>query len=248
MDMMDNKYKVVLIITLVLIFIGAAFQVISILKEHKQGAEIYDNATVEYVSDQVTKAAVLAPPIEIDFKSLKALNADIKGWIWISDSKINYPLLQGKDNQNYLTVTYDGTYNKLGSIFMDYRCLSDFESPNTIMYGHNMLTDEMFGTLEKYADFEFYENHKFIYILMEEKVKKYEIFSAYITDAYGDTYTIVFVDAKAYGDYLTKMKNQSIFDTGVITGEEDEIITLSTCTSSGKKTERFVVQAKQVFE
>ena len=111
-----------------------------------------------------------------------------------------------------------------------------------------MWTDEMFGVLEKYSDLEFYNNHKFIYILQEDMVRKYEVFSAYFTDAYGDSYTIDFPNPKSFNDYLFKMKNQSLFETKVTVSKGDKIITLSTCKTRGGKTERFVVHAKQVFE
>src|SRR5665648_1026684 len=117
-----------------------------------------------------------------------------------------------------------------------------------VIYGHNMWTDEMFGILEKYSNLEFYKNHKYVYILEEDMVRKYEVFSAYFTDAYGDSYTIEFPNIKSFNDYLFKMKNQSLIDTGVTVTKDDKIITLSTCKTRGEKTERFVVHAKQIFE
>lgn len=246
--MISKRAKKIWIAILVAVFVFAGIQLTLTLLEYKQGGDIYKNAADEYVSEEITKAAVLVSPIEIDFKSLYSLNKDIVGWIWINDLKINYPLVRGSDNQFYLTHTYDGTYNSLGSIFMDFRNSTELDDPNTLIYGHNMLTDEMFGILEKYKDLEFYENHKYVYILQEDVVRKYEIFSAYITDAYGDSYTREFSDTNSFNDYLYKMKNQSLIDTGVLVKKDDKIITLSTCTSYGGKNERFVVHAKQVFE
>ena len=245
--MISKSGKKIGIAVLVAVFIFSGIQLVTTLLEYKQGEDIYKDASEEYVSEGVAEAAVLVSPIEIDFKALYPLNEDIVGWIWINDLKINYPLVRGSDNQYYLTHTYDGTYNRLGSIFMDFRVSLELDDPNTVIYGHNMLTDEMFGVLEKYADLEFYENHKYVYILEEEIVRKYEIFSAYITDAYGDSYTIEFPDTKSFNDYLYKMKKQSLVETGVAVSKEDKIITLSTCTSHGGKTERFVVHAKQIF-
>jgi len=247
-EMISGNAKKFWMVILAAIFIFAGIQLVTTLLEYKQGEDIYNNAAEEYAIGAVTEAAVLVSPIEIDFKALYALNEDIVGWIWINDLKINYPLVRGDDNQYYLTHTYDGTYNSLGSIFMDFRNSKELDDPNTLIYGHNMLTDEMFGILEKYADLEFYEKHKYVYVLQEDIVKKYEIFSAYVTDAYGDSYTREFSDTASFNDFLFKMKDQSLIETGVPITKEDKIITLSTCTSHGGKTERFVVQAKQVFE
>jgi len=246
--MISKRAKKVWITVLLAVFIFAGIQLVMTLLEYRQGEEIYKEAAKEYVSEVVTEAAVLVSPIEIDFKALNALNDDIVGWIWINDLKINYPLIRGSDNQKYLTQTYDGTYNKLGSIFMDFRNSRELDDPNTVIYGHNMWTDEMFGVLEKYSELEFYQNHKFIYILQEDMVRKYEVFSAYFTDAYGDSYTIEFLNTKSFNDYLFKMKNQSLVETNVAVSKEDKIITLSTCKTRGGKTDRFVVHAKQIFE
>ena len=250
--MISRRAKKIWIALLVAVFVFAGIQLTLTLLDYKQGADIYKGATDKYASEPIievaTEAAVLVSPIEIDFKSLYALNKDIVGWIWINDMKINYPLVRGSDNQYYLTHTYDATYNRLGSIFMDFRNSKEFDDPNTVIYGHNMWTDEMFGVLEKYSELEFYQNHKFIYILQEDMVRKYEVFSAYFTDAYGDSYTIEFLNSKSFNDYLFKMKNQSLIDTGVTVTKDDKIITLSTCKTRGEKTERFVVHAKQIFE
>ena len=131
---------------------------------------------------------------------------------------------------------------------MDFRNSRELDDPNTVIYGHNMWTDEMFGVLEKYSELEFYQNHKFIYILQEDMVRKYEVFSAYFTDAYGDSYTIDSPNSKSFNDYLFKIKNQSLVETNVTVSKEDKIITLSTCKTRGGKTDRFVVHAKQIFE
>jgi len=247
-EMISRRARKIWIAVLVAVFVFAGIQLTLTLLQYKQGADIYKGATDKYVSEVVTKAAVLVSPIEIDFKALNPLNKDIVGWIWINDLKINYPLVRGSNNQYYLTHTYDGTYNRLGSIFMDFRNSRELDDPNTVIYGHNMWTDEMFGVLEKYSELEFYQKHKFIYILQEDMVRKYEVFSAYFTDAYGDSYTIEFLNTKSFNDYLFKMKNQSLVETNVTVSKEDKIITLSTCKTRGGKTERFVVHAKQIFE
>lgn len=249
--MLSGVTKKLIIILLIGIFIFSGFEIVKLFAEYRQGEEKYNKAAEEFVDEEIIEKkepVKIEAPIKVDFANLTPLNQDIRGWIWINDSSINYPLVQGNDNQKYLNYMYDGSYNKLGSIFMDYRCTSNLSGNHTVIYGHNMLTDDMFGTLEKYKDYDYYSLHKYIYIIGDEFVKKYEIFSSYITDAYGETYRVKFDDENSYYEYLQKMKDQSIYDTGVIIEKEDKIITLSTCTSSNNKNERFVVQAKEIFK
>lgn len=66
------------------------------------------------------------PPLAVDFESLKAINPDVKGWLYIEALDISYPVVQGPDNDAYLHTTYEGTSNFAGSIFLDYQNQGDF--------------------------------------------------------------------------------------------------------------------------
>jgi len=184
-----------------------------------------------------------APSVTIDFDGLLAINEETTSWIWITDSPINYPVMQGPDNQKYLTRSYKGLYDKIGSVFMDYRCQPDYSSSHTILFGHNMLTEDIFGTLERYMDLEFINNHSLIYILKPEEYQVYEVFSVHGTDATGETYRVDFDTLDCYQQYLEEMKELSIHPLEPTPDTEDRILTLSTCTSQGDKNDRFVVQA-----
>ncbi len=91
------------------------------------------------------------PPLAVDFESLKAINPDVKGWLYIEALDISYPVVQGPDNDTYLHTTYEGTSrtNFAGSIFLDYQNQDDFSDGNTIVYGHNMKNLSMFGKLKQ---------------------------------------------------------------------------------------------------
>ena len=89
------------------------------------------------------------PPLAVDFESLKAINPDVKGWLYIEALDISYPVVQGPDNDAYLHTTYEGTSNFAGSIFLDYQNQGDFSDGNTIVYGHNMKNLSMFGKLKQ---------------------------------------------------------------------------------------------------
>lgn len=89
----------------------------------------------------------------INFDALFAINPDTVGWIIVSGTDINYPIVQGTDNAHYLTHTFMGTQNPSGTIFLDYRDRSGIIGRARI-YGHNMRNGTMFGTLAQWQGYE----------------------------------------------------------------------------------------------
>jgi len=186
------------------------------------------------------------PDFSIDWEKIKKTNNDIVGWIWMYDTTISYPLLQADDNSKYLYMTYTGAYSKLGSVFLDYRVKSDFTGRNTVIYGHNG-GGVKFGVLLNLKSQSYYDSHKYFYILTETETKKYEIFSVFKTDAYGEAYKIYFSGDESYSDYLGYVSASSAVRTGVVPDMSDTVVTLSTCTNNrSNKNERFVVLGRLV--
>ena len=102
---------------------------------------------VEGVKQEQEQEPVV-PPLQVDFASLEAINPDIVGWIYIEALDISYPVVHGEDNDFYLHRTFEKKDNFAGSIFVEYRNSGDFSDPNTIVYGHNMKNQSMFGKLK----------------------------------------------------------------------------------------------------
>ena len=178
------------------------------------------------------------------FEDLSKINPEIKAWIYIEDTKINYPITY-KDNSYYLTHTFEGTENSSGCIFIDERCSDDFSSLNTIIYGHNMKNLSMFGSLRYYKEKSYWKEHPIIWVVTPYEILQYKIFSVYRTETGSFTYDLDFTNSKLTDDYISKCINSSFYDTGVDVYDTDSIITLSTCTSD-TETGRLVVQAKLV--
>lgn len=97
--------------------------------------------------------------IVVDFEELWKENGDVVGWLYCPDTVINYPVVQGDDNDYYLRRLLDGSNNIAGTLFIDARNKGDFSDWNTVVYGHNMRNDTMFGTLTEYASQEYYCSH-----------------------------------------------------------------------------------------
>lgn len=167
-------------------------------------------------------------PIEINFKSLKASNKDIIAWIYSEETPINYPIVQSNDNDYYLRRLIDGTYNQAGTIFLDCKNSSNFEDYNSIIYGHNMKNDSMFGTISNYKDQEYYEKHKEMFLITENKNFKIELFAGFISSSESDLYNFPKTSGTNEKLINTAIKN-STFKSNVAVTKEDRIITLSTC-------------------
>lgn len=179
---------------------------------------------------------------QLDILALRAVNADVIGWIYIPGADINHPLMQTTDNSTYLYTNWEGNYNADGSIFLETECSSDLKDFNTIIYGHNMLSGSMFAPLHRYRDYNYYREHPYVYIVTDSAIYRYEIFSAYKAGVKTDTYRLQFTDdekKQALGHYVTS----SLWAGNLIPTPEDFILTLSTCTGTGRYENRWVVQA-----
>lgn len=181
--------------------------------------------------------------LEMDLEALRATNPDVLGWICIPDTVISYPLMKAKDNNQYLYQTWDKQYSKYGSIFLECRNSHDFSDFNTLIYGHNMLTPDMFGTLSDYKEQEFYQTHPSVYILLDDGVRRYDVFSCYDADVVSNTYRLVFEDDARKQESLDLYTSKSLLETDLTPTVTDRILTLSTCTGRGTEDLRFVVQA-----
>ena len=249
----------VVLVIAICVFCYAAFNLYHIYTEYKKGSDEYnkiaDMAVMERDPDkeeQSDEAAgpdgpKLTAPMQIDFASLKRVNEDVIGWIYIEAlDGVSYPVVKGTDNSTYLHMTYEKNYNFAGTIFIDYENSADFNDCNTLVYGHNMKNGSMFGQLKEFSkDEATYQKSRYFWIFTPEKSYRYEIISAYTTAVNSDTYTLFKGPGQEFQDYLNKITGYSEIKT--TPGEmtiSDRIVTLSTCT--GNEATRYVVQGKRV--
>jgi len=184
-------------------------------------------------------------PGDVDLEELRRVNPDVVGWIFIPDTELSYPLMQGNDNQYYLNHTWKKVRNAAGAIYLDYRNNSDMSDFNSIIYGHRMSSSGMFHSLRYYREQSYFEAHPYIYIVTDEGVLRYDIFTAYEADAVnGHTYRLGLKEAEGQQAYINYCSRRSVVETGVTPEPGEHIITLSTCIGSGAGYEsRWVVQA-----
>lgn len=197
----------------------------------------------EWIPAPVEEAdPVMEEMAQINLEALREVNPDVLGWIRIPDTKIDYPFLQGEDNDYYLKHTWQGKKNAVGSIFLEHLSSPDMTDYHTIVYGHNMLNGSMFAGLTRFSSEKYWEEHPYVYILTEEGVWRYEIFSSYKAAIDSLTYAIGFDNPNTKGNFLRHALQSSKYDTGIVPEETDRILTLSTC--SGGKSTRWVMHCR----
>lgn len=181
-------------------------------------------------------------PAAIDLPALQAVNADVIGWISIPDTAISYPLVQGSDNDYYLTHTWNRVSSAVGAIFLDARCPSDLGGFNTILYGHRMRNGSMFAALKNYSSQAFWRAHPRIYLTDAAGTHTFDIYAACEVSTEGEAYRLDFSGDDDKQAFLRDGLSRSVISTGLSPTASDRILTLSTCTGRGHAT-RWVVQA-----
>ena len=169
----------------------------------------------------------------MDFAALQQVNEEVVGWILVPGTRISYPILQGGDNSYYLDHTWKGSRSSVGSIFMEWQCSRDFSDFNTIIYGHRVRNQSMFGLLHSYADQDFADLHPSFYITDAAGTRRYDIFAAYETPVDGLVYRLGVTDAGDKEKIINAALESSSIATPIRPTSANQIVTLSTCTGNG---------------
>ncbi|MBE6597910.1 MAG: class B sortase [Ruminococcaceae bacterium] len=178
--------------------------------------------------------------------SLARINPDIYGWITVEGTQINYPLVQGEDNDFYLNHAYTGEFLPEGSIFVDYRNDPAIdENLNTVFYGHNLRTGGMFHDVTKFARDDYMADN-LIYVYTNDGVFIYEPFSFYESRFDYNYFKTQFATEEEFLTFAEEIKgNTAATEKDIVFGENDRLLTLSTCTN-GYYTQRYALHARLI--
>ena len=247
MENQKKKFKAIIIILaavlgllLVVIFLRV-FTYYQAEKEYEEISKISEEVPVVQGVVEETKPEIAK--LNQKLEGQKEVNEDIIGWITLEDSKIDYPIVKGENNEYYMNHTVLGTENPAGAIFMETLNKDDFSDIVTFVYGHRMKDGSMFGNLKHYTDKEYWEVHREFQISTYQDNRIYEIFSVHRADVTDSTFQIFFEAGEEYERYLQEQKNVSFYETGVNVSKEDQIVILVTC-AYDVQTERIVVLGK----
>jgi sortase B len=238
-----------------MVFVGAA----GVLANHyvegwraEKALSGLEPVNIEFEDLQTDKGIVAGK-----YAGLYTANPDIIGWLKIEDTHINYPVMQTQnDPEFYLRRDFKKEYSLSGTPFMD--AASDIFVPtcNWMIYGHHMKDGTMFKDLVKYADYKFYQDHKYITFdtIYKDGQGTYEVVAAFyaeVLDAESNEFKYYqyagITTETQLKEYVKGVKKMSEYDTGVNVAYGEQLITLSTCNyhvRDGKG--RFAVVAKRI--
>jgi len=182
----------------------------------------------------------------MDFNEARSAFPDIVAWIQSAGTVINYPVVQGTDNDYYLSHLPDLSSNKMGSVFLDYRSAPDFSGQIMLIYGHNMKSEDIFGSLKNYHDQSYFDQHDSMYIFTPYADYLLVIVAGYILDSAYEIPPLSFEDSDGFDKYITDVRNRSVFKSSASIEYGDQIVFLCTCATRGVKSERFVLACKLV--
>lgn len=160
---------------------------------------------------------------------LVSMNSECFGWISISETNINYPVMHTPSNpQKYLNKNFYGEYSYSGTPFLDSRCSAN--STNLIIYGHHMNNGTMFADLCNYTDYSYFTEHPTVVLETKDGAFAYSVFSVMKVKSDDDWYRFTTVGTeKSYNSRIEYAKEKSIYDTGITPVYGQQILTLSTC-------------------
>ena len=166
-------------------------------------------------------------------KDLKKLNPDVKAWIQVPKTNIDYPVVQGQDDMEYINKNVYGEFELSGAIFLSCMNKDDFSDPYNLVYGHNMKNGGMFADVADFTNKEYFETHQKGKLYLTDATRKIRFFACMKVTA---------ADAKIYHpdgyrkenlkDLLDYIQANAVQYRDVNVADENSLIALSTCSEA----------------
>ena len=264
---MNKKTKIILSITIIISLLLLIYSIVNIViwkndsnKTNKQIEDIQKEIKVTEVVDtentEIIEQEEEIPEfnpywdyikmnmLNVDFSELKKINNNVKGWIQVNGTNINYPFVQANDNKYYLTHSFDKSYNSAGWLFLDYRNNIN-NNKNTIIYAHGRTDKTMFGSLRNVLTNNWLKdtNNYVIKISTETENSLWQIFSTYHLPTTSDYLQTNFNNDNEFQDFINMIISRSSYNFNTSVSVNDNILTLSTCYNNSDK---MVVHAKLI--
>lgn len=234
----------VITVCLIGIILVSGYKIGKTMWEYQVAKSAYTN-----ISEKTAKVDPKQFTGVVDWKALKKVNPDVQGWLYQKDTVINYPVVQGTDNDTYLHTRFDKQWSGGGTLFVDCRMEKDFKGFNSIIYGHHMKDGSMFRSIRGYTKEDgYYDKHKTLELATPHGNYHLVVFSAFITKATDeDTYKMTYDEAEKQA-YINRAWEQSelpITRDSVDVTKNDRLVTLSTCAYDYEEA-RYIVMCKMV--
>ena len=234
---MKRMINNILLIICIFIFCISTWKLYGYYRSYKKAKDTYSKIAKENVKISKNER-------KIDFKKLKSQNQDIAGWIYIRGTTIDYPIVQGKDNEEYLHQDFNKKKSSSGTIFLDNNCKKDFTSDNNIIYGHHMKNGTMFAQLLKFREKSFLKKHNEIMIFTPDRTIHLKVISAYAQKAQNKI-PVTFANDKQKKAYIKKIESMSEQTIKTSRINDIHIYTFVTCSYEGEDNRTYVHAAEE---
>lgn len=234
---MKRMINNILLIICIFIFCISTWKLYGYYRSYKKAKDTYSKIAKENVKISKNER-------KIDFKKLKSQNQDIAGWIYIRGTTIDYPIVQGKDNEEYLHQDFNKKKSSSGTIFLDNNCKKDFTSDNNIIYGHHMKNGTMFAQLLKFREKSFLKKHNEIMIFTPDRTIHLKVISAYAQKAQNKI-PVTFANDKQKKAYIKKIESMSEQTIKTSRINDNHIYTFVTCSYEGEDNRTYVHAAEE---
>ena len=232
-----DHLMLVIIVVIAAVFSYSVFRILMIGQTYRNieaaSGDLRDNYTqILMTFAEVEDEDDVRELLTIDWIGLHDRNEDVVAWVYVPGTNINYPILAGETNEEYLSLDLDLQHSIAGSIFLEENNTPTFLDLNTIVYGHNMANGSKFSDIDRFVSGEInVENAAYVYLYLPNgTVNIYQIVGAQLTDIYSEIYHLPVVDLAGFYDLILEgnMLNVS-FDKEV----QPRVLTLSTCAELG---------------
>lgn len=195
------------------------------------GYVLYDNfykSSAAFSSYDLQQYKPTLKETKLGFAEIAEINPDTVAWLTLDGTNIDYPVLQGEDDLEYINKDIYGKSSLTGSIYLRTQNKADFSDSYNLVYGHHMDNGAMFGDIGKYIDPNYFDAHRNGILMSPAQNYAIKVFAAMKTDAYDQLLYFDDINSeKKYGDILEHIAKNSIIyknDTS-----PDKIIAFSTC-------------------
>lgn len=168
----------------------------------------------------------------LSFDELRNINPDVFSWLTVYGTNIDYPVVQGADNEIYVNTNVMGEFSLSGNLFLDSTNERDFSDHNSIIYGHHMEKNAMFGDLDKFMDETYFSERMYGDLYYDGKHHGLEFFAFLEADVYDTAVYYPGVPEELEQTYLDGILEKAKYTRDTAVTAEDQLILLSTCVAT----------------
>ena len=243
-------FRIVLLAVCILVFLASSFMLVKILVGYKKADKFYDEINKGVATEQTDSTADEGAPVRLVelsryVRELKEAYPDVVGYVNVPNLGISYPVVQGDDNDFYLTHMIDGSESKSGAVFLDCRIDTDPQkTKNTVLYGHNMNDGSMFHGIEEFFNDRSLFDNAVVEYVTENGVYIYEPLALYRCDAFYPFFMHEFSSDEAYLDFCDMVSEKAYYLSDAEYDENTSLISFATCVNSiTTKNARYIYHA-----